>query len=77
MLAGADFIKTSTGKVQPAATLPVTMVMLEAVRDFREATGAVLLRASTSRVPPVPGTNSCACRSPPPDRSTCAPASLT
>ncbi len=39
MLAGADFIKTSTGKVQPAATLPVTMVMLEAVRDFREATG--------------------------------------
>ena len=39
MLAGADFIKTSTGKVQPAATLPVTMVMLEAVRDFRVATG--------------------------------------
>ncbi|HEX2419946.1 MAG TPA: deoxyribose-phosphate aldolase [Micromonosporaceae bacterium] len=39
MLAGADFIKTSTGKVQPAATLPVTLVMLEAVRDFRERTG--------------------------------------
>ena len=39
MLAGADFIKTSTGKVQPAATLPVTLVMLEAVRDFRIATG--------------------------------------
>ena len=39
MLAGAHFIKTSTGKVQPAATLPVTLVMLEAVRDFREATG--------------------------------------
>jgi deoxyribose-phosphate aldolase len=39
MLAGADFIKTSTGKVQPAATLPVTLVMLEAVRDFRDATG--------------------------------------
>ncbi len=37
MLAGADFIKTSTGKVTPAATLPVTLVMLEAVRDFREA----------------------------------------
>lgn len=35
MLAGADFVKTSTGKVSPAATLPVTMVMLEAVRDFR------------------------------------------
>jgi deoxyribose-phosphate aldolase len=39
MLAGADFIKTSTGKIQPAATMPVTLVMLEAVRDFREATG--------------------------------------
>jgi deoxyribose-phosphate aldolase len=39
MLAGADFIKTSTGKISPAATLPVTMVMLEAVRDFRDATG--------------------------------------
>ncbi len=39
MTAGADFIKTSTGKVQPAATLPVTLVMLEAVRDFRAATG--------------------------------------
>jgi deoxyribose-phosphate aldolase len=39
MLAGAHFIKTSTGKVQPAATLPVTLVMLEAVRDFRESTG--------------------------------------
>ena len=39
MLAGADFVKTSTGKVQPAATLPVTLVMLEAVRDFRTATG--------------------------------------
>jgi len=40
MLAGAHFIKTSTGKIQPAATLPVTLVMVEAVRDFREATGA-------------------------------------
>jgi deoxyribose-phosphate aldolase len=39
MLAGADFVKTSTGKVQPAATLPVTLVMLEAVRDYRSATG--------------------------------------
>jgi deoxyribose-phosphate aldolase len=39
MLAGADFIKTSTGKVQPAATLPVTLIMLEAVRDFRTVTG--------------------------------------
>ena len=38
MLAGGDFIKTSTGKVSPAATLPVTLVMLEAVRDFRDAT---------------------------------------
>ncbi|MFC7381671.1 deoxyribose-phosphate aldolase [Sphaerisporangium rhizosphaerae] len=42
MLAGADFIKTSTGKVSPAATLPVTMVMLEAVRDFREQAGRVV-----------------------------------
>jgi deoxyribose-phosphate aldolase len=42
MLAGGDFIKTSTGKVQPAATLPVTLVMLEAVRDFREATGRMV-----------------------------------
>jgi deoxyribose-phosphate aldolase len=39
MAAGADFIKTSTGKIQPAATLPVTLVMLEAIRDFRAATG--------------------------------------
>ena len=38
MLAGADFIKTSTGKVTPAATPPVVMVMLEAVRDFRDLT---------------------------------------
>jgi len=39
MLAGADFIKTSTGKISPAATLPVCLVMLEAVRDFRATTG--------------------------------------
>ncbi len=39
MLAGADFIKTSTGKVTPAATLPVTLIMLEAVRDFLTETG--------------------------------------
>jgi len=39
MEAGADFIKTSTGKIQPAATLPVTLLMLEAVRDYRLATG--------------------------------------
>jgi deoxyribose-phosphate aldolase len=39
MLAGADFIKTSTGKVSPAATLPVVTLMLEAVRDFRLAGG--------------------------------------
>jgi deoxyribose-phosphate aldolase len=42
MMAGGHFIKTSTGKVQPAATLPVTLVMLEAVRDFREATGQMI-----------------------------------
>jgi deoxyribose-phosphate aldolase len=39
MLAGGDFVKTSTGKISPAATLPVCLVMLEAVRDFRAATG--------------------------------------
>jgi deoxyribose-phosphate aldolase len=42
MLAGADFIKTSTGKITPAATLPVALVMLEAVRDFRDATGRMV-----------------------------------
>src|SRR5438270_8824541 len=42
MLAGADFIKTSTGKISPAATPPVTLVMLEAVRDFRAATGRTI-----------------------------------
>jgi deoxyribose-phosphate aldolase len=42
MMAGAHFIKTSTGKVQPAATLPVTLVMLEAVRDWRQATGQLV-----------------------------------
>jgi len=42
MLAGADFIKTSTGKIQPAATPPVTLVMLEAIRDFYYATGKII-----------------------------------
>ncbi|HSH21360.1 MAG TPA: deoxyribose-phosphate aldolase [Candidatus Caenarcaniphilales bacterium] len=42
MAAGADFIKTSTGKVTPAATLPVTLVMLEAIRDFQRRTGRVV-----------------------------------
>jgi deoxyribose-phosphate aldolase len=39
MLAGGDFIKTSTGKIVPAATPPVTLVMLEAIRDYYYATG--------------------------------------
>ncbi len=39
---GADFIKTSTGKVEPAATLPVTLCMLEVIRDVHEETGAVI-----------------------------------
>jgi deoxyribose-phosphate aldolase len=39
MHAGADFIKTSTGKIKPAATLPVTLVMLEAIRDYYYKTG--------------------------------------
>jgi deoxyribose-phosphate aldolase len=39
MAAGADFIKTSTGKVLPAATLPVSLVMMESIRDFMRETG--------------------------------------
>ena len=39
MYAGADFIKTSTGKISPAATMPVTLVLLEAIRDFYYKTG--------------------------------------
>ena len=42
MMAGADFIKTSTGKISPAATLPVTLVMLEAIRDWYDATGDMI-----------------------------------
>ncbi|SDT76396.1 deoxyribose-phosphate aldolase [Actinoplanes derwentensis] len=42
MLAGADFIKTSTGKVSVNATLPITLVMLEAVRDFRDRHGRII-----------------------------------
>jgi deoxyribose-phosphate aldolase len=42
MAAGADFIKTSTGKVSPAATLPVSLVMLEAIRDLHDETGRIV-----------------------------------
>ena len=42
MAAGADFVKTSTGKIQPAATLPVALVMCEAVRDFHDRTGRMV-----------------------------------
>ena len=42
MAAGADFIKTSTGKVSPAATLPVTLCMLEVIRDVHDETGLVI-----------------------------------
>ena len=42
MAAGADFIKTSTGKVTPAATLPVTLCMLEVIRDVHDETGLVI-----------------------------------
>ncbi len=42
MHAGADFIKTSTGKIQPAATLPVTLVMLQAIRDYYRETGRMV-----------------------------------
>lgn len=42
MDAGADFIKTSTGKISPAATQPVTLVMLEAIRDYYYKTGKMI-----------------------------------
>src|SRR5438045_8516182 len=42
MYAGADFIKTSTGKVQPAATMPVTLVKLEAIREYYYKTGRMV-----------------------------------
>jgi deoxyribose-phosphate aldolase len=42
MYGGADFIKTSTGKIQPAATMPVTLTMLEAIRDFYYNTGKMI-----------------------------------
>ena len=42
MHAGADFIKTSTGKIQPAATMQVTLVMLQAIRDFYKETGKMV-----------------------------------
>jgi len=42
ILAGADFIKTSTGKIQPAATMPVTLVMLLAIKDHYQATGKMV-----------------------------------
>lgn len=40
--AGADFIKTSTGKISPAATMPITLLMLEAIRDHYYATGKMV-----------------------------------
>jgi deoxyribose-phosphate aldolase len=42
MFAGADFIKTSTGKIKPAATMSVTLIMLEAIRDYHEKTGIMV-----------------------------------
>jgi deoxyribose-phosphate aldolase len=42
ILAGADFIKTSTGKIQPAATMPVTLVMLQAIKDHYNKTGEMI-----------------------------------
>jgi deoxyribose-phosphate aldolase len=42
ILAGADFIKTSTGKISPAATMPVTYVMLQTIKDYYDATGIMI-----------------------------------
>ena len=75
LLAGADVIKTSTGKISPAATLPVVQVMLQAVRDWHRLTGE---RAGSRRpagsAPPRTrsGTWSRSTRSP--ARSGCSPA---
>src|SRR5438270_8541319 len=51
MTAGADFIKTSTGKINPAATPPVTLVMMEAIRDFHRETGQALGLEAAGGVP--------------------------
>ena len=62
LLAGADVIKTSTGKISPAATLPVVQVMLLAVRDWHRATGELPRRQGRGRHPHGQG------RDPPPRR---------
>ena len=51
MAAGSDFIKTSTGKISPAATLPTALCMAEAIRDFRRDTGAVVGSEARRRHP--------------------------
>ena len=51
MAAGADFIKTSTGKISPAATLPVTLCMLEAIRDVHDETGRMVGMKPAGRDP--------------------------
>ena len=68
MMAGADFIKTSTGKVQPAATMPVVLTMLEACRDWHALTGEHIgMKPAGSAHPPCSTICSCNARS-------CAPA---
>ena len=52
MAAGADFIKTSTGKIAPAATLPVTLCMLEVIRDVHDETGRMVVYEAGRRHPP-------------------------
>ncbi len=42
MEAGADFIKTSTGKISPAATMPFTLIMLQAIQDYKDETGRIV-----------------------------------
>ena len=69
MAAGADFIKTSTGKSPQAATLPVTLVMLEAIRDVHHETGRKVDEASPAgsgrRSRPCNTSSSCTRRSGP------------
>ena len=63
MAAGADFIKTSTGKISPAATLPTALCMAEAIRDFHRDTGAVVGLSSPAASAPRsrPGSTSSSC----------------
>ena len=63
MEAGADFIKTSTGKAKQGATPGVTLVMLEALRDYTQRTGRVVARSPPAGSPPPSRRCTCSCSS--------------